>query len=97
MQIEAAADDEKAGRKPTSPRESSKRLSAARGPGTLPVSADPGHGQDYRNFHAGGGVTYGQIEDSYTSDLVMYLAENQFTVMDELIRAFQKDNTDIGD
>ncbi|MDH3351451.1 MAG: substrate-binding domain-containing protein, partial [Gammaproteobacteria bacterium] len=37
----------------------------------------------------------GSIEDSYTSDLVMYLAGNQFMVMQELITDFQKKNPDI--
>lgn len=56
---------------------------------------DAGHGKDYRTFHASGEVEYGSIEDSYTSDLVMYLAGNQFMVMRELISDFQKKNPDI--
>jgi ABC-type molybdate transport system substrate-binding protein len=56
---------------------------------------DAGHGKDYRTFHAGGEIEFGSIEDSYTSDLVMYLAGNQFMVMEELIRDFQKKNPDI--
>jgi ABC-type molybdate transport system substrate-binding protein len=51
---------------------------------------DAGHGKDYRTFHANGEIEYGSIEDSYTSDLVMYLAGNQFMVMEELITDFQK-------
>ena len=56
---------------------------------------DAGHGKDYRTFHANGEIEYGSIEDSYTSDLVMYLAGNQFMVMEELITAFQEKNPDI--
>jgi ABC-type molybdate transport system substrate-binding protein len=56
---------------------------------------DAGHGKDYRTFHAGGETEYGSIEDSYTSDLVMYLAGNQFMVMEELINDFQAKNPDI--
>ncbi|RTZ71438.1 MAG: hypothetical protein DSZ00_10550 [Gammaproteobacteria bacterium] len=41
---------------------------------------DAGHGKDYRTFHANGNIEYGQIGDSYDSDLVMYLAGNQFMV-----------------
>ena len=33
---------------------------------------DAGHSNDYRTFTADG-VAYGQIGDSYTADLVMYL------------------------
>jgi len=56
---------------------------------------DAGHGHDYRTFHANGDIKYGQIGDSYTSELVMYLAGNQFMVMEELIQDFQKKNPDI--
>ena len=58
---------------------------------TLPLSAaqDAGQGEDYRTFHVDGRIDYGQIADSYTADLVMYLAGNQFMVMQELIRDFQ--------
>lgn len=56
---------------------------------------DAGHGQDYRTFHADGKVDMGKIGDSYTADLVMYLAGNQFMVMEELINDFQKKNSDI--
>jgi ABC-type molybdate transport system substrate-binding protein len=58
-------------------------------------SKDAGHGKDYRTFHASGEVEYGSVEDSYTSDLVMYLAGNQFMVMRELISDFQKKNPGI--
>ncbi|MDH5650076.1 MAG: substrate-binding domain-containing protein [Gammaproteobacteria bacterium] len=56
---------------------------------------DAGHGADYRTFHAGGKVDMGKIADSYSSDLVMYLAGNQFMVMEELIKDFQTKNPDI--
>jgi len=58
-------------------------------------SKDAGHGKDYRTFHAGGEVEYGSVDDSYTADLVMYLAGNQFMVMKELIADFQEKNPDI--
>ena len=35
---------------------------------------DANLGHDYRTFHADGTIAYGQIGDSYTADLVMYLA-----------------------
>jgi molybdenum ABC transporter molybdate-binding protein len=54
-----------------------------------------GLGHDYRTFHADGTIDYGKIGDSYTSDLVMYLAGNQFMVMEELIKDFQKKNPGI--
>ena len=56
---------------------------------------DAGHGHDYRTFHTDGQIEYGQINDSYSSDLVMYLAGNQFMAMEELIKDFQKKNPDI--
>ncbi len=56
---------------------------------------DAGLGHDYRSFHADGRVEYGKIEDSYTADLVMYLAGNQFMVMEELMRDFLSRNPDI--
>ncbi len=52
------------------------------------AAEDAGHGHDYRTFHSNGHIDYGKIEDSYTSDLVMYLAGNQFMVMEELIKDF---------
>jgi molybdenum ABC transporter molybdate-binding protein len=61
----------------------------------LAESADAGHGADYRTFNADGNVAYGEIGDSYTADLVMYLAGNQFMVMEQLIGAFQDRNPDI--
>lgn len=56
---------------------------------------DMGHSRDYRTFHAGGAIDYGEIGDSYTADLVMYLAGNQFMVVEELIEDFQSKNPDI--
>jgi len=56
---------------------------------------DAGHGKDYRTFHAGGETEFGDIGDSYTADLVLYLAGNQFMVMEELIRDFQEKHPDI--
>lgn len=56
---------------------------------------DAGHAKDYRTFHADGSISYGQIGDSYTADLVMYLAGNQFMVMEELIQDFQSKNEGI--
>ena len=56
---------------------------------------DAGLGHDYRTFHADGRIDYGHVGDSYTADLVMYLAGNQFMVMEELIQTFQKQNPDI--
>ncbi|VAW66559.1 ABC transporter, substrate-binding protein (cluster 6, sulfate/molybdate/tungstate/phosphate) [hydrothermal vent metagenome] len=56
---------------------------------------DAGHGHDYRTFHVNGDIGYGKIKDSYTSDLVMYLAGNQFMVMEELIKDFQSKNKNI--
>ena len=52
------------------------------------------HNNDYRTFTSGG-IAYGQISDSYTADLVMYLAGNQFMVMEDLITDFQGQNADI--
>lgn len=56
---------------------------------------DAGEGHDYRTFHADGKIDYGKIGDSYTADLVMYLAGNQFMAMEEVIGDFQKKNPDI--
>jgi len=56
---------------------------------------EAGLGHDYRTFHQDGKVDYGNINDSYNADLVMYLAGNQFMVMQELIQDFQKKNPDI--
>lgn len=37
---------------------------------------DAGHNKDYRTFHQNGKIEYGNIDDSYSADLVMYLAGN---------------------
>ena len=54
-----------------------------------------GQGHDYRTFHTNGKIDYGKIGDSYNADLVMYLAGNQFMVMEDLINDFQAKNPDI--
>ena len=51
--------------------------------------------KDYRTFQADGKIAQGMIEDSYKADLVMYLAGNQFMVMEDLIKDFQTKNPDI--
>jgi len=56
---------------------------------------DAGLDHDYRTFHSDGRIDYGKIGDSYTADLVMYLAGNQFMVMEDLIRDFQRKHPDI--
>lgn len=56
---------------------------------------DAGHGHDYRTFHVDGKIDYGNIGDSYSADLVMYLAGNQFMVMEELIKDFQSKHPEI--
>ncbi len=59
------------------------------------AAKDVGKGHDHRTFYANGKIDYGNISDSYNSDLSMYLAGNQFMVMEDLIGAFQKKNPDI--
>ncbi len=56
---------------------------------------DVGKGHDHRTFQVDGKIDYGNVGDSYTADLVIYLAGNQFMVMEDLISAFQKHNPDI--
>ena len=58
-------------------------------------SDEAGLAHDYRTFHSNGEIEYGQIGDSYTADLVMYLAGNQFMVMEDLIKDFQSKHPDI--
>jgi len=58
-------------------------------------SDEAGLGHDYRTFHGNGEIEFGKIGDSYTSDLVMYLAGNQFMVMEDLIKDFQSKHPDI--
>lgn len=64
---------------------------------SLPTVAakDVGEGHDHRTFHADGNIDYGKIGDSYTADLVMYLAGNQFMVMEELIQDFLSNHPQI--
>lgn len=59
------------------------------------AAKDVGKGHDHRTFYADGRIDYGNVADSYHSDLSMYLAGNQFMVMQDLIGAFQKHNPDI--
>jgi len=56
---------------------------------------DAGHGHDYRTFKSDGTIDYGKISDSYDAELVMYLAGNQFMVMEELIKDFMSKNKGI--
>jgi len=63
--------------------------------GAVMANKDSGHSKDYRTFITGGKIEYGNIGDSYKAELVMYLAGNQFMVMEELIQDFQKKNPDI--
>ncbi|HER26864.1 MAG TPA: ABC transporter substrate-binding protein [Rhodospirillales bacterium] len=51
--------------------------------------------KDYRTFYQDGHIRYGNIGDSYKAGLVMYLAGNQFMVIDELITDFMKKNPGI--
>ncbi len=62
---------------------------------TVYAAKDAGQGHDYRTFYTDGNIEYGKIGDSYTSNLVMYLAGNQFMVMEDLIKDFQSRNPDI--
>lgn len=59
------------------------------------ATEDVGEGHDHRTFYTDGKIEYGKIADSYTADLVMYLAGNQFMVMEELIKDFQGKHPDI--
>ena len=68
---------------------------AAAAPSALGAGKSAGHSKDYRTFHAGGKTEFGRVGDSYTADLVMYLAGNQFMVMAELMKDFQSRNPDI--
>jgi len=62
---------------------------------TATADKDVGKGHDHRTFYTDGKIDYGNIDDSYSADLSMYLAGNQFMVMKDLIGAFQKQNPDI--
>ena len=50
---------------------------------------------DFRTFYSDGKIDYGNIDDSYKSDLVIYLAGDQFMVVEDLMKDFQKKNPDI--
>jgi len=65
------------------------------GSGAVLAKEEAGHNNDYRTFMQDGDINYGKISDSYHADLVMYLAGNQFMVMEELIQDFMKRNPDI--
>ena len=60
--------------------------------GNALAAKDVGEGHDHRTFLANGEVKYGQIGDSYSADLVLYLAGNQFMVMEDLLNDFMKKN-----
>ena len=59
------------------------------------MAADAGQGHDYRTFYTDGHIEYGKISDSYNSDLTVYVAGNQFMVMEDLIKDFQKNNPSV--
>ena len=59
------------------------------------ADAEESHESDYRTFHADGKFELGKFGDTYTADLVMYLAGNQFMVMEDLMKDFQKKNPGI--
>ncbi|NOY67271.1 MAG: ABC transporter substrate-binding protein [Gammaproteobacteria bacterium] len=61
----------------------------------LMAEKDAGLDKDYRTFYTGGKIEYGKIGDSYNADLVVYLAGNQFMVIEKLITDFQKKNPSI--
>ena len=61
-------------------------------PAAAAAKDDEGSGHDYRTFYQDGKVVEGAIGDSYTADLVVYVAGNQYMVMDELIKDFLKAN-----
>ncbi|MEF8793335.1 molybdate ABC transporter substrate-binding protein [Thiohalorhabdus sp.] len=52
-------------------------------------------GGDLRTFHPDGTMDEGDVQDSYRADLVMYVAGNQFMVMEDLVNAFLEKNPDI--
>lgn len=56
---------------------------------------ESGLGHDYRTFHSDGQIDYGKIGDSYTAELTIYVAGNQFMAMEELMNDFQGKNQDI--
>jgi ABC-type molybdate transport system substrate-binding protein len=70
-------------------------LASALSGAALAEDDDAGHNKDYRTFHQDGTIDYGEIGDSYNSDLVLYLAGNQFMVMEELVTDFLSKHPDI--
>ena len=64
-------------------------------PTTSQGAEHAGHNNDYRTFYQNGKIEYGKIGDSYTADLVLYLAGNQFMVMEELVQDFLKKHPNI--
>ena len=62
---------------------------------TAPSQAAENENGDYRTFYQDGRVEYGKIGDSYTAGLVLYLAGNQFMVMEELVKDFLGKHPDI--
>lgn len=63
--------------------------------GNVYAKDEAGQNHDYRTFNVDGSVKYGHIADSYTSDLTIYVAGNQFMAMEELMQDFQSKNQDI--
>ena len=57
---------------------------------SAPLIASESENSDYRTIYQDGRVEYGKIGDSYKAGLVLYLAGNQFMVMEELIKDFLK-------
>lgn len=53
-----------------------------------PLMAAGSENNDYRTFYQDGRIEYGNISDSYNAGLVLYLAGNQFMVMEELVKDF---------
>ncbi len=70
-------------------------LSALSSPAFSIEEKGAGQEHDYRTFYSNGDIKYENISDSYNADLVMYLAGNQFMVMEDLIKDFQSKNTTI--
>ncbi len=50
---------------------------------------------DYRTFHFDGETQIGKIGDSYTADLVIYGSEDQYMLMEALIKEFQEQHPHI--
>lgn len=50
---------------------------------------------EFRTFKSDDTIEYGDIADSFTADLVMYVAIEQYNVMEELVRGFMAENPSI--